>query len=532
MPGLGLDSSSWFATNEAVGQGLVFGRDIVFVFGPYGGIRNLQYHPATDGLILATSTLLAVAFVAGVMTLALASSRRYWALLGPLAIALVALVDPLLVTLPVLLVFVLARQALPVEHPNRPVSPALAGTAVVLLLMSLALLPLVKATFAVEAALVLPVALLMLFRRRRWAAAAGLALFLTSLCLFWTLAGQPLDALPDYFRGLALVTSGYSEAMAWPGSSGEIIGFLGAALAIGGLALAGYRRRGGLESWLALAVLLAAFFIAFKAGFVRQDGHVTIAVDVLLLIGWLLVFELRHRAALVPLAIGTAACVVIGAHATRQPVLDRLSLIGQRLAAPADGLQRRLLEPGGLPQEFTRTLVSLEQRLPIPLVSGNVDIYSHDQVRVLAHDLPWNPRPMFQSATVYTEQLARMNVSHLEGPEAPETLLFAIEPIDARLAALEDGLSWPAILSRYAIVGQRGQHLALRKKPTAQIDEVTFGTPLIAADFTRGQTVVLPRTDGALWADLRIEPTLSGRLLALAYKPSRLALMFEMPDGS
>jgi hypothetical protein len=48
MPTTGLDPSWRFALNVAVSPGLVFGRDVLFTFGPLGAIYTQLYSPATD----------------------------------------------------------------------------------------------------------------------------------------------------------------------------------------------------------------------------------------------------------------------------------------------------------------------------------------------------------------------------------------------------------------------------------------------------------------------------------------------------
>ncbi len=53
MPQAGLDHSWVLGMNQAVAQGLVFGRDMIFTFGPYASIYTKSFHPATDHLMVA-----------------------------------------------------------------------------------------------------------------------------------------------------------------------------------------------------------------------------------------------------------------------------------------------------------------------------------------------------------------------------------------------------------------------------------------------------------------------------------------------
>ena len=63
MPGPGLDASWVYALGEAVRMKLVFGKDLVFTFGPYASIYTTAYHPATYHFVLLGSTCLALGFI-------------------------------------------------------------------------------------------------------------------------------------------------------------------------------------------------------------------------------------------------------------------------------------------------------------------------------------------------------------------------------------------------------------------------------------------------------------------------------------
>ena len=62
MPGAGADASWQFGMNQAVSQGLSFGKDIIFTYGPYASIRTWVYHPATDVMIVSASLYLAFSY--------------------------------------------------------------------------------------------------------------------------------------------------------------------------------------------------------------------------------------------------------------------------------------------------------------------------------------------------------------------------------------------------------------------------------------------------------------------------------------
>ena len=59
MPTFGLDPSLEYALNEAVGQGYVFGRDVIFTFGPLASLYWQLYSPATDTIMMVGSAIYA-----------------------------------------------------------------------------------------------------------------------------------------------------------------------------------------------------------------------------------------------------------------------------------------------------------------------------------------------------------------------------------------------------------------------------------------------------------------------------------------
>src|SRR5207244_12767837 len=97
---------------------------------------------------------------------------------------------------------------------------------------------------------------------------------------------------------------------------------------------------------------------------------------------------------------------------------------------------------------------AIRAQLPLPFVEGSVDMYEYELSTIFAHGLRWAPRPVFQSYSAYGSRLDELNVAHLKGRNAPQHVFLEVQPIDARLPALEDAGSWPLLLNRYRVVGR------------------------------------------------------------------------------
>jgi hypothetical protein len=70
MPHAGLDPSWVYGVNEAVAQGRVFGRDLIFTFGPLASVYSDNFNPATDRIMMIGITVYALGFCAAFALLA------------------------------------------------------------------------------------------------------------------------------------------------------------------------------------------------------------------------------------------------------------------------------------------------------------------------------------------------------------------------------------------------------------------------------------------------------------------------------
>lgn len=74
----GLDGSWALALNQAVVQGLHFGTEVVFTYGPYASLLSAVYHPATDARMLWGSAYLALSFLLVLPVLLRGGSLLLW----------------------------------------------------------------------------------------------------------------------------------------------------------------------------------------------------------------------------------------------------------------------------------------------------------------------------------------------------------------------------------------------------------------------------------------------------------------------
>jgi hypothetical protein len=231
MPTAGLDASWGYALNEAVARHLVFGRDFAFTFGPFGSVFTTLYGPATDALMLGGSALLANALCAGVATLAW-PRRLYLLFLLPIVVAAPVLPDAFLMALPLLLLLIIFRLSSAPESRHYIQPSGGAVLCVLVLSCAVGLLPLIKGNVTALAVVEGGLAGLIAVAGGRAMLALGIAvLAVTSLCVGWMAAGQPLTALPHFFWAQVPIIAGYSEAMSSHGPVREVLYWGGATIA-------------------------------------------------------------------------------------------------------------------------------------------------------------------------------------------------------------------------------------------------------------------------------------------------------------
>jgi hypothetical protein len=122
------------------------------------------------------------------------------------------------------------------------------------------------------------------------------------------------------------------------------------------------------------------------------------------------------------------------------------------------------------------------------------------------------------------------NVEFLRSRSAPNNIFFNVEPFDGRLAAFEDGASWPELLSRYDIADDVAGFLRLDRRPVAR--GYSF-SPFLRTTIHLGERLKIDNPDNAmLWAHLDLDQTIAGRIAGMLLKLPLLRLDVVLRDGT
>jgi hypothetical protein len=455
-PSPGLDASWGAGLYMAAREGLVFGREIVFTYGPLGFLSVPSFWYLGLGLgAFAYSSLLHIA----ACTLVLWVAGRF---LDRFAAVIVAILACSFLGSPLVVIALLASAAIALGQAT----PKLERLFPVLIGALGAFAFLVKVNFGVEILLLGGIALLGVPWRvslRRLAEFIGA--FAVSLALLWLIAGQPLDALPDYVSLSDAVISGYSQTMAltYPGPHGYIILALGLVVGLAATAWAlnaqlGVRRR------IVLTGLIALFgLVSFKEGFVRQDsGHIALftssMVSVWVVLGWRRGLSWQSVACL-------AAILAIATYFQPGAInpIERIDSARRELStALKPDSRREAFETG---RNSVLAAAAIDPEMVTKLTGKTVHVDPYEASVAWALGLDWKPLPVFQDYLAFTTTLDRKNADALRSADGPELILRRLDPaaIDGRLASFNPPEATVQLLCNYEPELMRGEWLLLRK---------------------------------------------------------------------
>jgi xanthosine utilization system XapX-like protein len=506
----------------AVHDGLHFGTQVVFTYGPLG---FLSVHTVWF------EDLAVIAFLYSAAVYVALCWALIWALRGelgtPLAALGVFLVFALLNVEPSpALAVVVCLGVLAGERSTRTIDALWIGGALFAAVEAQAKLstgPVIVALFLIT---------LIGVRARWWQISGFVALFGTAFLLLWLAAHQSLANLPDFAANGAQVVAGYSGAMvvasaaAWQAPV--------AALILVGLVVCaasnGYRDN--LARWCAAAVVAIAGFVAFKEGVVRYDpGHIAGFFSMACVLWLAIPWSKARRVALVAGAVVLGGLgAVVAHHAGRGfgdlNVVSNVRLAGHELRVVLSPSMRSDISTAG--REGMRASYRLDRRTLAEVRGRPVAIDPWEIGVAWAYDLDWSPLPVFQDYSAYTEHLDELNAAAIEDANGPQRILrentTVVPPVvrgrslDGRYPGWDPPAQQREMLChfqalsttpRWQVLGRTANRCGAAR--LIRSTEGSYGTPVDVPAPTRDQ-VVFARVHGAGFHGV-------DRLVAAIYRP-------------
>lgn len=523
-----LDPSWTIGINQAVAQGLRFGKDVIFTFGPYASIYNKAFHPATEHIELIGSFYLATLYVIvllGVLKRAsLAVIVTMWLILA----GFTSTYDCLFFSYG-LLVAIYCWQTNPDTPLASPGNAIFQPAIISLLFTGFGLYPLIKGTLFAFYGVIACLTMLFYVWHRKWLYLVLIPLsMILSMGIFWIYSGQNLQDLPSYYLSISSIISGYTDAMSIDGNPWEVIGY---AITASLLALYILRTSGLTVNNLYLFLIFSLFlFINFKAGFVRHDQH-SLMCGVAIVFATVLAAYLKPSKLMWPLFIMAIGVLLLTEGAYKQQVLSSAAKqIISTYTSSWNGALLRLQNHDKLVSSYQEKLQELHAIDSLPALKGKSDIYPFDQVYLLASENQWGPRPVLQSYSAYNQTLAEINSAFLNSQESADNIFFRVATIDGRYPSTDDGNSWPTLLKKYHPTSIAGSYLILQKNK-GEVLSPKLAT-LNSGSYTLNSWVELPNIQQKLFASIDIKPSLLGKLKNILFKSSHLGIAVRLADGS
>ncbi|CAN5594433.1 hypothetical protein BH10ACT2_BH10ACT2_00340 [soil metagenome] len=462
VPAPGLDQGWAIGLSMARREGLRYGHDISFTYGPLG-FAIAPTNISRSGLLI---SMLVTAILCGTIALGtywlllMRTQRRVIALTGALGLILLApnanlLCESAAIVIGCMMIDQVVRRRLPADWWH--IALGFLAAILVLAKISSGLVVLIaSAAFAVAWPLWL--------RRLALTAAAFLLTFLST----WIALGQHLSDIVPWFLDSLSLSSGYSWAMGIedPNRRWEFFVAMGfflslvcwaAVQAVNWFRSAREASRRTAPEMLALAAMAAVLFLAtFKEGFVRHDGHVTIfffgmMYVVATLTRWTAV---RYRGSALA---GLSLSVLCFAAATGYPLSANLDpspsasafFVSVNQIVSTDAWTMSLQAAGAA----ARNYYQVPQEVLDAVEGHSVHIDPFDLAVAWAYGLDWLPPLASQRYSEYTERIDSRTAARLTAGDGPERILRSTDPaIDGRFNLLDGPQTVAAYLCDYRSV--------------------------------------------------------------------------------
>ena len=511
-PETSLDASWQQVLIYAHAQHWQFGREIVFTWGPWGFL-NSQFQlgdtGATAKLIWETVGTLLLAIGLITLTQRLPTWRQVSFVLGYVLFSWLFLDTVFLVFIALAVVACLLRPAAPRWQ-------------LVACVVALAFLAEFKFTYSLIASAGMLAATAAAIARRRLRIAAALAGgFAGAFVILWVAAGQNPKNIWPYFRMSWETSTGYAAAMGVDEQQSVFLCGIGILMLCGIFLWRLWRVHPDRPFALSASAFLAfAWFLVWKHGFIRADGHVH---------GFFLYTLL--------LAIVLPAVCFPDRRWHWFDASPALCLLGVWLVDP--GLPLRcpkianarihenlttLAHVGSLRAAWVAAYLqaSADARLPaIQKAVGNatVDVYNYNQGVALLNHLRYTPRPIFQGYSAYTSLLMEKNLRFCRSSRAPDFLIWKHGTIDSRFPTLDDAALLSELPRGYQPMLEEGDYLLLKKAsplPAQRLER----RPLLSQSVAFGEELPIPTNqDHPVWFQATVPLNILGRLRAFFYKP-------------
>ncbi len=523
----GLDPSHYFAINYFVNQGIIFGRDVFWTYGPLGFLIR----PMDVGNNLNQAILFQIGL---------------WFILSGTFVYIILKRRVGLLPLGLFTVFFSFSRGIYSGAESTIASLVLLSLVVaylstrweiffIIALLFTTLLWFIKADYAFLATSAVISYLLFLFcvdKRKISRASLLAAIFFPLLFVVSYLAyNNSLADLMNYLRGFYELSLGYGVASV-KGDPREVV--LALFFFISYLSLLVLHYQSDKKIFFVAATFFLPLLFAFKRGFVRHDTHVRtfFALSFFVIALNLLFLDFTkakgQRRFFLPLSVlsGIFLLAYAGFYSLHSPVdfVGPFSLRSMRDILHISEARKHALE---MTQEYLRV-----DRLPDELLhkigGRSIGIFPWEAAYAAANKLDYAPFPVFQTYSAYTPYLDSLNAHYInDSRRAPHFILTEWKAIDGRHPLVDVPAMWLSMYRWYDVQDGREGLLLFRRRERARFQQLSF---IEAKEFSRGDTIPIPSSGNPIVVKIFLRHTVRGNLRKVLYKVPEVTI--ELFSGS
>ena len=282
----------------------------------------------------------------------------------------------------------------------------------------------------------------------------------------------------------------------------------------------------------ALTVLFCLFFLflTFKYGFVRHGGLIYLYPPVLLyLLGLLTNFgEIEIKWArlyiyCICIVLFIPSVILVNKHLMQRNTYTYYSLFFKA---------RNVLRKQS-PELNIKSQKLLTQSIPDSVIHkiGNqtVDIIPMEVSLVYFNNLQYRPRPVLQSYSAYDTYLDTKNFDFYNSTVAPNFVIYNTTTIDSRYHFYDEPKTKFNLLRHYDFIDSFSNQLVLKRRATSRVTEIIKQEEheiLLNTDYT------VPSNNAFQLASFHIKYTLLGSAIRFLYQPPVIQITFFLENGT
>jgi len=158
----------------------------------------------------------------------------------------------------------------------------------------------------------------------------------------------------------------------------------------------------------------------------------------------------------------------------------------------------------------------------------SVDVFPWDSEYALENKLNYKPRPVFQSFTAFTETMEKMNYDYYV-KQAPDILIYDYDAIDGRYPFNEESQVNLFILNNYKLVDS----FTSNERPRIILKRNSKTAPLQLKEVKKGKVELKDEINitGANFIKLDLQYSLRGKIITFLHKPPHLQICYLRDDG-